>query len=58
MLIIKNVMFPQPTLAGIIIQFYSYLFTCRIKSPEADYKVSASKKKEKSTTKHSSSVAF
>jgi hypothetical protein len=51
MLIIKNVVFLHPALEGII-QFSSYLFTYKLKSPEASYKVSVSKKKGKSTTKH------
>jgi hypothetical protein len=32
------------------VQFNSYLFTCKLNSPKANYKVSTSKKKE--TTKH------
>jgi hypothetical protein len=35
---------------NIIIQFKSYLFTCKRKSPEVNYRVSTSKKKE--TTKY------
>jgi hypothetical protein len=31
----------------IIIQFNPYLFTCKLNSPEADYKVSTREKKEK-----------
>jgi hypothetical protein len=33
------------------VQFNSYLFTCELNSPEANYKVSSSKKNE-TTTKH------
>jgi hypothetical protein len=36
----------------IIIQLNSYLFTCKLKSPEANYKVRTSKKKETATIKH------